>query len=308
MKIMKIHLAEIAAALLFIVLALVFCQDCRVTKNSTRQIPFNEGWMIIIGENTKEYAQFPKSVELSGEAQNIILRKQLPEELDSVNSIGFYTSHQLAEVFIDKEKVYECKVPDGSKSRTPGNCWNFVPLWEDYSGKTLEVHIQNCYQAGQVEIPEFVYGPQTAIIMDLIKDNFFSLMISLIVFVMGSLLVAGWCILGKKLRFHRGVPWLGLFAIHFAVWSIFETQVPMLMFERALLCNQIDIIALKMMPFPILCFMQLVYSKKNNRALEILSVISVAEVGFSLLGQFFGWFDLKPTLRVTHIIGVLVAA
>ncbi len=308
MKILKIHLIEIAAALLFIALALVFSHSGKETSDLVERIYYNCDWTVVAGEKSQQYETLPASLEMSGTGQEVIFRKRLPEKLDSVNSIGFYTSHQLVEVFVDGEKVYEKNVPEIAKSKTPGNCWNFVQLWNEYSGKLLEVHIKNCYDWEKVKVPVFVCGLQSEIVMDIIKNKFVSLTVSYIVFAMGLMLVAGWFMVGNKMRLHKGIPWLGLFAIHFAVWSAFETQIPMIMFGRELLCNQITIISLKLMPLPIIYFMKAIYSRDESRLLGILSAVSELDVALSLLGQFFGWFDLRQTLPFTHIIGISVAA
>lgn len=308
MKILKIHLIEIAAALLFVVLTLVLCNNSREVPNMAKSISYNDNWTIVTEQQSQEYETLPETLDISGHEQEVILQKRLPEKIDFVNSIGFYTSHQLVEVFIDGEKVYERKVPKMAKSSTPGNCWNFVQLWNGHSGKLLEVHIKNCYDWNHVKLPEFVFGLQSKIVMDMIKDKFLSLTVSYIVLAMGLMLVVGWFALGKKMRLHKGVPWLGLFAVHFAVWSAFETQIPMIMFGRELLCNQITIISLKLMPLPIIYFMKVVYDKDNSRLLWILATASELDVAASLLGQLFGWFDLRQTLVFTHIIGISVAA
>ncbi|MEY8390984.1 GGDEF domain-containing protein [Lachnospiraceae bacterium] len=308
MKILKIHLIEIAAVLLFVLLALVFCSNGREAPNMTENICYDNNWTLVTGGETKQYETLPEKVDISGYGQEVILQKRLPEKLDFVNAIGFYTSHQFVEVYVDGEKVYEKKVSEKSNSRTPGNCWNFVQIWNGYSGKLLEIHIQNCYDWDYVKVPEFVCGLQTEIVMDIIKDKFISFTVSYIVLAMGLMLVIGWVALGRKMYLHKGIPWLGLFAMHFAVWSAFETQIPMIMFGRELLFSQVTILSLKLMPLPIIYFMKVAYFREECRLLSILAVLSELDVAVSLTAQFLGWFDLRQTLFVTHIIGISVAA
>ena len=121
MKVLKIHLIEIAAALLFVILALALYPADREIPGMAEDISYNEDWTVVAGQNTQEYAKLPKELDIVDGEQEIILKKRLPEQINFVNSIGFYTSHQLADVFINGEKVYECKVPDKAKSRTTGN-------------------------------------------------------------------------------------------------------------------------------------------------------------------------------------------
>ena len=307
MKIIRIHLVEIVAALLFIILIPLFYRGNRELLGTTGDMSYSKYWTYVAKEGTREYQILPESIEAVEKQGKIILRKQLPEDIASINSICFYTSHQLVEVYIGGELVYERKVPPGAKSMTPGNCWNFVQLWEEYAGQSLEVHIKNCYDSDNVKVPEFLYGSLAAVILGQIKSRFLSLIISFIMFAMGLMLVAGWFTLGKKMHFHQGIPWLGLFTVYFAVWSAFETQIPAIMFGRELLCNHITIMSLKLMPLPIIYFIQIIYFKKNSRLMNFLAWASVLEFAVSFIGQCVGWYDLRQTLWVTHLLGIFIA-
>lgn len=303
MKILKMHLIEVAVAILFVVLVCVFSHEDG--GENLENMSYNQNWTSVIGGVSRNYDELPESVSLPEGEEEIIIRKELPQDLSSANSIGYYTSHQLSEAYVDGEKVYERKVPEGTKSKTPGNCWNFVDLSEKYANKTLEVHIRNCYGASEVKMPLFCYGSRSAIILSRIRDNFLALVMSFIMFTMGLVLVGIWFTIGKRVYFHRGVPWLGLFAIHFAVWSAFETKIPMLVFGHELLFSQIVFVSVKLMLLPFINFLRTVFIKKNRRVLNILAVICIVEFPLSFLAQLMGWFDFKETIWITHVIGFL---
>ncbi len=129
MKILKIHLLEIVIVILFIILAFSFSLNDWRMKQEVQEDSYNKGWTVAMGQEIREYDTLPEELHVSREHQEIILTKQFSEDIDFVNAIGFYTSHQLVEVYIGGEKVYECVPPQNSRSGTPGNCWNFVQLW-----------------------------------------------------------------------------------------------------------------------------------------------------------------------------------
>lgn len=303
MKILKMHLIEVAVAVLFVVLVCAFGHEGG--GENLENMSYDQNWTSVVGGESRNYEVLPESVNLPEGEEEIIIRKELPQDLSSANSIGYYTSHQLSEVYVDGDKVYERKVPEGTKSKSPGNCWNFVDLSEKYANKTLEIHIRNCYGASEVKIPLFCYGSRSAIILSRIRDNFLALVMSFIMFTMGLVLVGIWFTIGKKVYFHRGVPWLGLFAIHFAVWSAFETKIPMLVFGHELLFSQIVFVSVKLMLLPFINFLRTVFIKKNRRVLNILAVICIVEFPLSFLAQLMGWFDFKETIWITHVIGFL---
>ncbi len=301
MKILKMHLTEVAVAFLFIVIVCVFTH--RDEGESLESMSWNRNWTLAAGEESRSYEMLPESVNLSEGEEEIIIRKELPQDISSADSIGYYTSHQLSEVNLDGRKIFERKIPEGAGSKTPGNCWNFIDLSEKYSGMTMEVHIRNCYGSSQVKIPAFYYGAWSGIVLSQIRNNYLSLMISFIMFTMGLVLVGAWFAIGKKLYFHKGVPWLGLFAMHFAVWSAFETKIPLLIFGHDLLFSQIVFMSVNLMLLPFINFIRTICNRKLGEVLKIFAIICMAAFAFSFFAQLMGWFDFKETIWMAHAIG-----
>lgn len=302
MKILKMHLAEAAAVILFFVLMfLLYPKD---GEEVIEDMSYNQDWAFVAGGEVRKYDILPEVVSLPEGEEEIILRKELPENVNSADSIGYYTSHQLSEVYVDGKKVYERKVPRGVRSKTPGNCWNFVQLWKGYAGKRLEIHITNCYPSSSMKMPTVYYGSQSSIVLSQIKSRFASLVISFIMFTMGMVLVAIWFAVGKKMYFHRGVPWLGLFSMYFAVWSALESKIPVLMFGKPLLFSMATFMSLKLMLLPFICFIRTIYNRKGSRLLDIFAVACVIELAACIFVQFMGWADFRQTLWITHVLGL----
>lgn len=301
MKILKVHLIEAAVSILFFIL--VFALYSGGGEDVIRDMSFNQDWEVMVGGESREYDMLPEVVSLKEDEKELIIRKELPKDLRSADSIGYYTSHQLSEVYVGGEKVYERKVPKEAKSKTPGNCWNFVDLREEYAGKTFEIHIRSCYNPSQITMPLIYYGLQSEMILGQIKSRFLSMVICFIMFTMGIVLIAIWFVIGKKMYFHRGVPWLGLFSMYFAVWSAIEAKTPMLMFGRPLLFSQMTFISLKLMLFPFIYFIRTI-NKKGKRVLDVFAVFCVIDFAFSFLAQALGWFDFRETIWITHLIGM----
>ncbi len=302
MKILKMHLIEAAAAVLFVVLVFVLFHGDE--EEVIEDMSYNQNWTSVVGGENQEYEVLPEVVGLSHRGEVVIIRKKLPQNYRPADSVGYYTTHQLSEAYIDGKKVFERKVPEWARSKTPGNCWNFIRLCEAYAGKTLEIHIRNCYSSSSMKMPTVYYGPQSAIILSQIKSRFLSVVISFIMFTMGVVLVAMWFAVGKQMYFHKGVPWLGLFSIHFAVWSAFETKIPVLMFERPLLSSMITFMSLKLMLLPFVFFIRTIYNKKGSRFLNVFAWACVLDFAACFLMQLLGWYDFRETLWITHLLGL----
>lgn len=307
MKVLKIHLMEMIVAILFVVLVCCFVRSNRGESEIAGDIPYEDNWSWVTAEEVREYQELPKEIDIPEGEEEIILRKRLDEQLEVGSSIGFYSSHQIIYAFIDGKQIFAREVPETAKSRSPGNCWNFIKLQKEYAGKVLEIHIKNCYKSGSVKIPEFVLGARSAIIMRQIRENAVSLLIGIIMLMIGLTLLISWFTIGKRMHFHEGIPWLGLFTIHFAIWSTMETQIPMLMFGREVLINQITFMSLKLMSLPIIYFVQVIYQMKDSRVLNLFAWLSLLDFAVSFLGQFMGWFDFRQTVWFTHLLGIFVA-
>lgn len=308
MKILKMHLMEMTVAILFVVLICLFVRRDKEALEITGDVAYGDNWSCESAGETIAYQELPEKIEIpEGENQEIILRKKLEENINPSHSIGFYSSHQTVQAYVDGAQVYACEVPRLAKSRSPGNCWNFIQLREEYAGKVVEIHIKNCYDFGSVKVPEFVYGSKSAVIMRQMRENSVSLLLGIVMLMIGLMLVMSWFTIGKRMHFHEGIPWLGLFTIHFSVWSTMETQIPMIIFGRPLLINNISFMSLKLMALPIIYFIQVIYQMRGSRILNLLARLSLLDFAVTFLLQFFGWADFRQTIWITHLLGISVA-
>ena len=306
MKLLRLHLAEVTVAVLFVILVLCFFRIEEEGKENTGNIPYNDNWICMTEEESRVYQQLPERIEMPEGKEEIVLRKELGEEVYNISSVGFYTSHQEVVVFVGEELIYRKEIPELVKSKTPGNCWNFIPIQESYLGKTLEIHIRNCYDYNYVKIPNFLYGHQSSIAVQQLEANALSLLAGISMLVVGLLLVISWGAIGKKMHFHEGILWLGLFTVYFAIWSTMETQMPALIFGRELLCSQITFMSLKLMALPVVSFIQVVYQMKGNRLWTLFAWLGILDFTVSFTGQFFGWFDYRESIWFTHFLGVAI--
>ena len=84
----------------------------------------------------------------------------LPEDFDDPRSILFKTTHTIAEVWLDGEKIYEYGNEEDAPSfmKSPGSCWHIVNIPEDSAGKSLEVRIIPVYDNYYGNEVSIVYG------------------------------------------------------------------------------------------------------------------------------------------------------
>ena len=104
----------------------------------------------------------------------------LPEDFNVPKSIMFKTTHTIAEVWLDGEKIYEYgnekDAPGFMKS--PGSCWHIVDIPEDSAGKSLEVRIIPVYDDYYGNEVSIAYGTRGDCILKILTDSFETLMLS----------------------------------------------------------------------------------------------------------------------------------
>ena len=104
----------------------------------------------------------------------------LPEEFDVPKSILFKTTHTIAEVWLDGEKIYEYgnEADAPGFMKTPGSCWHIVDIPGDSSGKNLEVRIIPVYEGYYGNKVSLVYGTRGDCILKILTDSLGNLVIS----------------------------------------------------------------------------------------------------------------------------------
>lgn len=97
----------------------------------------------------------------------------LPEDFDVPKSILFKTTHTIAEVWLDGEKIYEYgnEADAPGFMKTPGSCWHIVDIPGDSSGKNLEVRIIPVYEGYYGNEVSLVYGTRGDCILKILTDS-----------------------------------------------------------------------------------------------------------------------------------------
>lgn len=89
----------------------------------------------------------------------------LPEDFDVPKSILFKTTHTIAEVWLDGEKIYEYgnEADAPGFMKTPGSCWHIVDIPGDSSGKTWRSELFR-YMRAIMEMKSALYTEHEAIV------------------------------------------------------------------------------------------------------------------------------------------------
>ena len=262
---------------------------------------YDEGWTIDSRTSTYTYDALPTFCYIESEGQDLWLTKTLSNVKDD-DCLGFFSFQQQIHVALDGEEIYKFIPAPYANSETPGNKWNFIPLNADDNGKTLTIHIYQCYANGRVTVPTMYYGTQAGIMLNYLSAELPRIYLSLAMVFVGCLLGLFHLMKHRSTLIGDSIKWLALFAIFRGIWSYIESNTYSFFISRLLLISQISYLSLKIAVTLYLQFLNQTFHEGKNRFLRVLTICSVFEFFVTFALQFFGIADYAHTVAITHII------
>lgn len=264
---------------------------------------YNNNWTIETLTQSQDVETLPVFFHTQNNEQDIWISKTLENVKDS-DCIGFFTFQQQVSIFLDGKLIYEFVPDDTSNSLTPGNKWNLLPLYEHTNGKTLTIHIYQCYSKNRVTIPTIYYGTQVGIVMSYLFSELRSVAISLGVVLFGAL-IGLFCLLNtKKTDIIRSLSWLALLAIFRGFWGFLEANLYSFFTSNLLLISQISYLCLKLAIIIYIKFVNCTFYHNESKHFRFLQVCSILDFWGTAFLQFFGIVDFANTVFITH--GILL--
>lgn len=306
MRMFRTFVWRMMAIAIFAILILLFWDTGETGQEHEAYKSYNEGWRLETNGIVTEYEKLPEEVDTAGTGK-VVLRRTLDTFLESTSSLGFYTSHQLIDVWVGGRRVYQLYPQEKMTSKTPGNTWNFVQLDRPDAGKEVVVVLTNCYGKEKMAIPTFYLGAKDSIIVWYIRGQLPALFISIVIFLVGIMIVMVYFGIRKTMAINDGALWLGMFAIPLAVWSMMECRVVTFFTSQVLLMSQITFAVLKLIPIPILQFVDAMYGQGDDKILKRICQISAMDFWGTSILQLVGLVDYKESLWVTHVIFITAA-
>lgn len=301
MNLIKTYMFQIVSSIIFVLIILFFLNGDSPPTVEEYVCDYNSHWNISIDGSVVLYNKIPSKIENESMLE-VTYEKMLPSYIKSGESILFYTSHQSVRVYIGHRLVYEFKVEKSANSKTSGNGWHIIRLENGYAEEKIRIVITPDYKSVAGTTPDFHYGQSAGLIGYVIKSNFTSILLCIVLFVVGVFVLIGAIIFRKYLEMPRYLIWLGLFSVMISIWSISDLDILPLFLGYHLLNSQITYISLKLAYFPVVTYIQKIYDGKENKILRLLGIFSIADFLITLFMQLFGVVDFKESIFVFHAL------
>ncbi len=299
----KAIIVQIIFYILFAILVLAFVpnesgnqyqslKDCRL---------YEDDWKAWSKSTSQNFDKLPTFYDAKADEQDVWFSKKLVN-ISENDCIAFFSFQQQVEVFLDDEEVYSFIPNENTRSSTPGNKWNFIPLNKSDEGREITIHIYQCYNKGRITFPDIYIGTQAGIVITYMTVQIPRLYLSVIMIFIGILIGLFTVIKGSKTTLADPLKWLALFSIFRGIWGFIESNTYSFFTDRLLLISQLSYMSLKIaVPLYLQFINELVFSG-NNKMIKILCRISIGEFFLTAFLQFANIADFASTIFITHAI------
>lgn len=305
MRKVKIVYIQIITILLFSIFTILFLPD--TSSNIWQGLHscgiYEGNWTVETAGNSQTFDVLPVFCYTTNNHQDLYVHKTLENVTDG-SCLGFFSFQQQIQVLLDGKIIYEFLPAVNSHSSTPGNKWNFIPLNENDNGKTISIHIYQCYSKGRVTIPTMYYGTQAGIVLNYLVQEAPKIFISLTIILFGVLIGIFCLVYQHKTDMARGLHWLALFAIFRGIWGTIEANTYSFYLPKLLLISQISYLSLKLAVTTYLYFFNYSFHDGKNKLLRFLTILSLLDFWGTFALQLLGIIDFAYTVFITH--GILL--
>ena len=236
----------------------------------------------------------------------------LPEDFDDPRSILFKTTHTIAEVWLDGEKIYEYGNEEDAPSfmKSPGSCWHIVNIPEDSAGKSLEVRIIPVYDNYYGNEVSIVYGTRGNCVLKILMDSFKTLLLSC--WILFASIICLLLYLGAVRRKRRDKTEtkievflnLGFFSLLIAVWTLAQCGFLQFLIPDGRTLYFVDYFSFFLFPVPFNFLLYDICKSRYHKGALIFPILYLANMAADVLLQCMGIIDIFRLLPATHVIMV----
>ncbi len=227
---------------------------------------------------------------------------KLEDLSESGESVGFYTSHQVVDVFVGERQIYHLSACEDNIGRTTANQWIMLSLLPEDEGQEFRVELAPVYEGvSDGEVP-FYQGAELKVYLISLQSSIVLIILSLIGITVGVLLLLATVFSLKNPQFDKNIWMLGAFSIGAGLWKLTDTYYSPIMFGgHELVLSYITLTMLLIMLIPFNLFVKTLLEEGKYRILYWISGVEAVIATGILLLQVFNILDLREVLLFSHI-------
>ena len=250
-------------------------------------------------KKTKVYENASTELPLGLKTEYVMRQQEIP---DGGESLMFYTLHQNVEVYIDDELVYKMKPAENNTfGKTPGNTWNIIPIYGKDSGKEIKVVLIPVYESSVYIIPDFYFGSEIHIWLQIVHDNLLPFCLSLLAIIFGIIFIIFVACNYRNPKVDKSLMMMGMFSFNIGLWKLTDIDGISLVFPQSIAKSNVPFLALLLVVIPFVLYIKKLFVKES-KIWYLPCIASVVVMVVSIILQLYNIKDLRQTLWMNHLV------
>ena len=261
---------------------------------SEDMIAFDENWTLENGMTVDlDYLNKTEGVKVG---RQFSIYSTLPDKLPEGLSLCFRTKNIFYKVYVDGKLRYEPEVEENSSyNKSFGSRHNYVPLYSEDAGKTVQIKITTVYDNAKTRITDVYIGTSGGVALSFIEQELFAILRSADI------------PLNFKREKNHELMYLGCTSVSIAVWCLVETGVFQLFLGDSRLIQTISCTILMLIVIPMTLYFDKAFGFGFKHVKGMLCTFSFFEFIICFAMHFLKIMDFHETLMITHVLCVFSA-
>lgn len=258
---------------------------------------FNTGW-VMDNNNTIKTINLPSKEKLAKNTW-VILDNKLPASVDDGMTLRIRGNMADVFIYIDGElrESYSSEEIGGMPYYLP-SAYVMCDLHEADAGKDICIKF---FVKGSGKLSGIVYGYGNNPWFEIIKENATVVYISALVAILGVLAVAGYEIIGRKVKAGKSLIYLGFLMITVSSWILSETHLRQIIFKRPSLSSIFAYITIELIGTFAAMYFDDIQNYRHHKIYVTIEAISVLQVVINSVLHFTGVVEYYKTLIISHV-------
>ncbi|MBP3339231.1 MAG: diguanylate cyclase [Lachnospiraceae bacterium] len=246
----------------------------------------------------------------------VFVKGTFPTDMDYNAALGFHSIHQHVSVKIKENEtyteIYEFSRPKSKLGfgYTPGHAYNIIDNIYEYAGKDFLIQLYSPYGISYEDIPNFIIGSNTNIVLYGLKESSLVLCSSFIIFLLGIFSLFIFVIFKKYIiRGDLTLLYAGIFSIVVSIWTINEQPIMSYFLNNSILTAYLSYISLLLVAPSIYLFFRELCKTKENPIWDISLIISYLNLIIHTFLHILNIADFKeclPTIQIVFLVTAIV--
>ena len=254
-----------AFALILMLITVIGIEENSTYTKDVFDEDFNDGWLMSHPDGTRSEITFP--YDYPDKNPDIRILRTLPQISDHA-VLKIMCNYKSMTAYVDGEEIFRALPSTFGMVKTDmGHYIALIPLSADYSGKEIEIHITERESGYRSEIRYIRLTSVAQYGFQILEENAFHLIISLVLLIVSVALLVTWIVLGGKKGLipeenYHSLLWISLFTASVGTWFFTEAYVWAISTGSFAASGTLNYLALSLMPLSLLGILKSICSEK----------------------------------------------